>query len=122
MNKSNVTLFPEYRKLDLSYERPKVENHITCESDPMLSQIFVPDPESNIPRSDIHLILSKDQNPIVSQFIRDNLMQPVNSGDSGVDNPDMALDMVKSRGEDIYHYAQRMRDYIRSHHEDDKNS
>ena len=56
-------------------------------------------------------MFAKDYNPVVQEYIRQNLARPVSSGTS-LDNPDDALDMVKSRTESIIEYADRLQQII----------
>lgn len=70
------------------------------DNDPLQGLIFAADPVTGLPRSDLQIIMSKDSNPEVSQYIRDNYLQSHNSG--GTSNPDEALVSCKTQAQDLH--------------------
>lgn len=75
--------------------------------------VFAPDPDTLLPRSDFAVMLSRSQNDELSSYIRDNLMRPV-SLPSGIDDADVAMEMIRGRGERLENYANRLRDIVTS--------
>lgn len=93
-----------------SAKRTNVESS-NVEQDSLISFIFAPDPSTGVPRSDLAFSMSKDTSPEVSQFIRDTLQRPIESGER-TDDPDLALDTIKSRSESLSQYADRLREIV----------
>lgn len=81
------------------------------QQDSLLQEIFAPDPVTGKPRSDLHFVYSKDYNPVVSEYIRQNLARPINVG-TVLDDPEDALILTKSRFEDLQEYSQRLQEII----------
>lgn len=81
------------------------------ESKALYETIFAPDPVTGNPQSDLAYIMSKDKRPEVAQFIRDNLMQPL-PDTASIDDPDLAMEAIKGRNEDIVSYGERLRQII----------
>lgn len=73
--------------------------------------IFAPNPITGVPTSDVAVILANDSNPAVSQYIRDNLMRPI-QGEPGTDDADLALASVKSDTESVEEYAERLKSEV----------
>lgn len=111
-NLGMITLFPHYANLtedDLKeIPRPQVD-YVPNSDNEILSLIFAPDPVTGVPRSDLAVLMSKDTAPQVSQFIRDNLLSPRSVSFVSVDDPDLALQGIKSRNESLVDYADRLR-------------
>lgn len=119
MNKDSVCAFPCYSHMSserLERSKPNIypsEDEVlkmsSVSTDEVVSLIFAPDPVTGIPRSDLGVIMSKDSAPEVAQYIRDNLLRGVSSP-SGADDPDFVLDSMRSRGESLDSYSERLRE------------
>lgn len=82
---------------------------IVKEQDAIITEIFAPDPDTGLPSSDLHLVLNKDTRPEIRAYIEQNLMSPRStSAESPADNPDVALDLIKDRRENVDQYKQRL--------------
>ena len=77
------------------------------EQDKLITEIFAPDPITGKPSSDLHFMYSQDRNPVVAEYIKSVLAVPQKHGAS-VDDPDLALEMTKSRQETVAEYASRL--------------
>ena len=80
---------------DHSKDMPKSSIDLDMQ-DKLLIEIFAPDPITGKPRSDLHFIFSQDSNPIVQEYIKNTLCQS-HGQESSFDNPDDALELMKSR-------------------------
>lgn len=115
--KTKKSLLPHYRNIIPREFEVKV-NEVIVETDPLLVNIFAPDPQTGVPRSDLHIVLSKDSSPEISQYIRDNLMRP-NNTDSSIDDADFAIASVKGRYETRQAFADRLRDLVQKSYKND---
>lgn len=106
--------FSEYSELkDINPSSFSIPSEDSSPTNPLITEIFAPDPVTHLPHSDLHIVMSNDSRPEVAQFIRDQLMQPL--GDCvRTDNEDDALEMVKSRHESFVEYAERLRSFCES--------
>ena len=109
-----INRFPEFAHLPDDYEKKSYDR--TPEMMPLdpshaelQSVVYAPDPVTGLPTTDIVRIMSADCNPQVAQFIRDNLMSPNPNYQPGVDDPDLALDLVPRDGEDFEQFSSRVR-------------
>lgn len=109
-----INRFPEFAHLSDDYE--KVSYDRTPEMMPLdpsqvelQSVVYAADPVTGLPTTDIARIMSADSNPQVAQYIRDNLMAPNPNYQPGVDDPDLALDLVPRDGEDFEQFSSRVR-------------
>lgn len=91
------------RLLNMSSVSPVMDN------DDILGTIFAPDPVTGIPRSDLAIVLSKCSAPEISQYIRDQLMRPVDTGVS-CDDAQLALDMTMTKKDSFESYASRLKE------------
>lgn len=91
---------------DHSKDMPKSKIDFV-DQDKMMMEIFAPDPITGKPRSDLHFIYSKDSNPIVQEYIKNTLCQ-AHESETSFDNPDDALELMKSRLETNQQYVQRL--------------
>lgn len=101
-------LKPEKRKKRL-YQDDKV-NEVVNTDNPLHSLIFASDPITGLPRSDLQIIMSKDSNPEVANYIRDNLLSPHNSG--GTDNPDEALVCTRTQAQSLSDLKRDIVDFV----------
>lgn len=77
-------------------------------SDEMFRTVFAPDPVTGLPMSDVRLLVNKDTNPQVQQFIRNHLMdKKFESPRAGT--PEQASSAIRRYGETITAYADRLR-------------
>lgn len=111
--------FQGINDIKLTSHKLPIENNMPL--DPLLCEIFAPDPRTNLPHSDLHVIMSRDSRPEVAQFIRDTLMQPLGDGIRS-DNEDDAIEMVKGHNESFIDYAERLRAFVeKTNAKSDKN-
>ena len=75
------------------------DKEVVNTDNPLHTLIFAADPITGLPRSDLQIIMSKDSNPEVANYIRDNLLSPHNSG--GTDNPDEALVCTRTQAQSL---------------------
>lgn len=119
--------FSEFAHMDSSRVSPRPcfldgdFEDVFISQDDVLSTIFAPDPSTGFPRSDLHLVLSKDSAPEVSQYVRDTLMRPLSSSSSVVDDADVAIESVRLRNEDIITYGNRLREIVSRSSKSEKN-
>lgn len=102
--------------LDNSFTLPRDFYQITGvdkTSDEMTKLIFAPDPITGNPSSDIGLIMSKQAEPAVAEYIRTHLATPVQEV-AGASTPDEAEACAPHRGETRSAYISRLRDIVRS--------
>lgn len=79
-------------------------------SDPLHELIFAADPITGLPRSDLQIIMAKDANSEVSNYIRDNLLQSHNSG--GTQNPDEALVCTRTQMQPLSELKKDIVDFV----------
>lgn len=101
-------LNPDKRKKRL-FQDDK-ENEVINTDNPLHTLIFAADPITGLPRSDLQIIMSKDSNPEVSNYIRDNLLSPHNSG--GTDNPDEALVCTRTQAQSLSELKKDIVDFV----------
>jgi len=109
-----INRFPEFAHLPDDYEKKSYDR--TPEMMPLdpsqaelQSVVYAPDLVTGLPTTDIARIMSADSNPQVAQYIRDNLMSPNPNYQPGIDDPDLALDLVPRDGEDFEQFSNRVR-------------
>lgn len=71
-----------------------------------LINVFVPNHETGYPCSDLQMVVNHVA-PEVAEFIRQKLLQPVSSS-RGVDSPDLAIEVMRGRGESLENYSARL--------------
>lgn len=116
---AHALAFPEFAHLtedDITVGRFEDTHLQECqvtdsETVALYETIYAPDPVTGNPQSDLAYIMSKDKRPEVAQFIRDNLMQPL-PDTARIDDPDLAMDAIKGRNEDIVSFGERLRQVI----------
>lgn len=119
-----VKKYPEYYNVELTEESLKpvelsgdiVDN--SSDSD-LMNVIFAPDPLTGFPRSDLAIVMSKDSNPVISEYIHDTLMKVKETGAAAPD-ADAAIVGVKSRNETFEEYANRLKELVGSYVKDEK--
>lgn len=82
----------------------------SVEHDDVLDTIFAPDPVTGIPRSDLAIVMSKSTAPEIGQYIRDQLMRPVDTGSIYCEDAQLALDMTMTKKDSFENYASRLRE------------
>lgn len=85
---------------------------VSCEIDPVISEIFAPDPVTGQPRSDCYYVLSKDKNPVISQYIQDVLMQSHSNMSPQLETADDALLTVKTESVSLDDYKKQLHSLI----------
>lgn len=115
-----INLFPEFVNVSDEQLTPVKRTYDSVElpGDDLLLTIFAPDPLTGVPRSDLGIVMSKDNSPEVSQFIRDNLMRPLNDNSVHSDDADFAIQSIRDRRESISQYALRLRQLVNSNDRD----
>lgn len=83
------------------------------EQDDIIGTIFAPDPVTGIPRCDLAIVMSKSSAPEIGQYIRDQLMRPIDNGVS-TDDAQLALDMTMTKMDSFEAYAARLRELSQS--------
>lgn len=110
----NIRLYPHYAKLRNKQLRPVANVHrkVTTVNDPIVNEIFAPDPLTGMPRSDIHLVLAADKNPVVSDYIKNTLMRPRQSSSLGNESSsaDVALSLTKTQSMSLDEYRDKLLD------------
>lgn len=113
----NINRFPEYRFLPDSdvipdrFDRELPEQDLT--KDNILITIFAPDPFTGVPRSDLGIVMSKDANPEVADYIIKTLQRPL-PGSPSDNDPDFVLESIRQQGETFEAYANRLREIVAS--------
>lgn len=82
------------------------------EIDPVISEIFAPDPITGQPRSDCYYQMFKDKNPVISQYIQDVLMQSHSNVSPQLENADDALLTVKTESVSLDDYKKQLHSLI----------
>lgn len=119
-NKDFNNLLPEYRGRNLTkslYKNPEVSK-VDRDKNELIETIFLPDPITGLPRSDLGLIMSKDTSPEVASYIQENLMRVRTS--SGTDDPNEALSTVKTQQMSIREYKENIINFIKSKQNENK--
>lgn len=83
------------------------------ELDNMLSEIFAPDPLTGAPKGDIAYYLSPDGNPMIKQWLENNLLAPrgVKSSNGQYDD-DTIAEYSRNADESVDAYRERIIGYI----------
>lgn len=110
----SALLFPEFRgETDIKsgvFVTPVTE-HVESEDEKQLkSVVYAVNPVTGHPSSDIATVMSKDTNPEVARYIRDNLLQ--SRHDSGTLDADEALASVKTQNMSTEDYQNQLLRYI----------
>lgn len=110
-----ILLFPEYSELSLdNINNPVIEDKQefveSVEIKQLKSVVYAVDPVTGHPQSDIATVMSKDTNPEVARYIRDNLLQP--RQDSGTLDVDEALASVKTQNMSTEEYQNQLLRFI----------
>lgn len=115
-----INLFPEFVNVSDEQLTPVKRTYDSVElpGDDLLLTIFAPDPLTGVPRSDLGIVMSNDKSPEVAQFIRDNLMRPLNDNSVPSDDADFAIQSIRDRRESISQYALRLRQLVNSNDRD----
>lgn len=106
--------FRGYSDKDIVEDRSKKmlpREYDTQEVDPIMREIFAPNPVTGKPQSDLHIIYSQNHNPMIAEYIKNTLANPMPEG-ARIDDPDAALEMTKSRLETVQEYAQRLQELV----------
>lgn len=112
--KQNISLFNGLP--DLPPSVPAVHlRQSDVNQDEMFRTVFAPDPVTGLPMSDVRLLVNKDTNPQVQQFIRNHLMdKKFVSPRAGT--AVQAQSAIRQYGESITAYADRLRnEWIENH-------
>lgn len=106
----------EHLNLDNGFTLPRdfyQNTGVDKSNDEMTKLIFAPDPITGNPSSDIGLLMSKQAEPAVAEYIRTHLATPVQEV-AGASTPDEAEACSPHRGESRSAYISRLRDIVRS--------
>lgn len=95
---------------DVSVEEVGVKKTAT---DELLDTIYAPDEFTGLPTCEIALYLSPKVDPMIRDFIAQNLMQPnPNTGGYPDEQADLLHDLVRGDDESVSDYAVRVRGII----------
>lgn len=114
MKKSLAKNFALYKNIDLSVATPSVPLvDFVDDSDlkKVLDEIFTVDPVSGLPQGDYQYYMSSSGNPVVKQWLENNLLRPrMSSGGSSVEGvtDDMIFEMSRKNGESVSDYQSRL--------------
>ncbi len=87
--------------------------HSEKESDNILSEIFAPDPCTGHPSSDLYFVMSKDKDPVISQYIQDTLLKSNESVSApALSTADDALATVKTSAMSLNEYKQNLKNLL----------
>lgn len=112
--RKDINRFPEYADLDVSKIKVHVDEVPQIDDDKvdeLQKLIFAPDPRTGLPQSDLGIVLSKDSNPEIAQYIRDHLMTK-NVSQSQSQNVDEVLASTKTFNESYETYRNRLVSFI----------
>lgn len=113
--KKRLAKFREYQLDDnFSQDTSFISVGRDASQDETLKMIFAPDPLTGCPRSDLTIMLSKDNRPEIADFIRNTLMQPLGK-QSRTENADDALELTRSRGETLQAYGDRLKEIVQKY-------
>lgn len=110
-----VTKLPSFRGfegIERVQKQMSVSPPVPIPKDGLLSAIFAPDPETGMPRSDLHIQLSGSLDPNVQEYIRRTFQRPLPSSDVGHENPDVVLDSARNYNERIDDYVLRLKNMV----------
>lgn len=96
-----------------SFDYPQYHN------DELTEMIFAPDPITGNPCSALGALL-KGNNEKVREVIRTHFMNDVGTGTSGIDDPDIAIRLLKSRQETREQYLDRLAEAINEFSNEDR--
>lgn len=117
MDRKLVYLFGAFAGLsDLSgheYSRPKDPDYVApdTELDKVLRDIFTVDPTTGAPRGDIAYFLSGNGNPMIKQWIENNLFTSMRSSgayDPATHSDDLIVEMSRRSDESVMDYSSRL--------------
>lgn len=111
-----ILLFPEYRDMSLDDINNPVEPFIeevqeNKETKKLKSIVYAINPVTGHPSSDIATVMSKDTNPEVARYIRDNLLQS-RTDSPGTLDADEALASVKTQAMSTDEYQSQLLRFI----------
>lgn len=86
------------------------------EVDPVMKIIQQPDPKTGLPRNELTLLFAADTNPEIREYLQRHIIAPVAS-QGGTSDPDVAIDMIRHRGESDEQYVERLSGEIKSYNE-----
>ena len=114
MKKSLAKYFAQYKDIDLSVATPAVPlvDYVDdSELKKVLDEIFTVDPVSGLPQGDYQYYMSSSGNPVIKQWLENNLLHPrMSSAGSLVDGvtDDMIFEMSRKTGESVSDYQARL--------------
>lgn len=118
MKKELVKFLAIAQGLDLSYHPgptpfPDVDGVQKNDLDNILAEIFAPDPLTGAPKGDIVYYLSPDGNPMIKQWLENNLLSPrgVKSSNGQYDD-DTIAEYSRNADESVDAYRSRIIGYI----------
>lgn len=121
MKRSLAKYLSHFEGVDINIQTIKIEIPDAEVDDSKLravfNEIFAVDPISGFPRGDIQYFMSEDANPVVKQWLLDNLLSPrakqTGSSIEGVTD-DMIVEMSRKDGESVGAYQHRLIDIFES--------
>lgn len=114
MKKSLAKYFAFYKNIDLEAvtpAEPLVDFVDDSELKKVLDEIFTVDPVSGLPQGDYQYYMSSAGNPVVKQWLENNLLHPrMSSPGSSVEGvtDDMIFEMSRKSGESVSDYQTRL--------------
>lgn len=114
MDKSLAKYLSAFKGLDLSYENKPVDPEFEVDESQLksvLDEIFSVDPVSGFPRGDIHYYMSTEGNPLVKQWLENNILKPrMKSSGSSIEGvtDDMLAEFSRLDGESNDEYQTRL--------------
>lgn len=114
MKKSLAKHFAQYKNIDLKYvtpAEPLVDYVDDSDLKKVLDEIFTVDPVSGLPQGDYQYYMSSSGNPVVKQWLENNLIRPRKfSNGSSVEGvtDDMIFEMSRKSGESVSDYQARL--------------
>lgn len=115
MNKEIIKeCFPMYRFMGESHEIVVEDVGVKkTASDELLDCIYAPDEFTGLPTCEVALYLSPKVDPMIREFIAQNLLQPnPNTGGYPDEQADLLHDLVRGVDESVSDYAVRVRGII----------
>lgn len=116
MDKKFANMFAIYSGIDTNIDVSKYEDPLPepvkedSEIDSILKEIFSVDPRTGLPMGDIAYYLSPDGNPVVKEWLVNNLLKPRSGGNEF--NPDITDDMIvemsRQQNESLEDYSSRL--------------
>lgn len=118
MKKELAKFLAVYQGLDLSYHNVPgipVINKVETSLDEVLKEIFAVDPRTGAPKGDIAYYLSPDGNPMIKQWLENNLLKPrgVTSSNGEYDD-DIIAEYARGADETVDDYRSRIIGYLDS--------